>query len=564
MTTERVRADRGAALGHIDRQPAVGARAASADAGIEHGGERVERGHVGRECAERGHSARGRGRGRGHGQPERTGHEHAECQHGTWQTASEWAGAVRGRGAGERGAGERGTCEHCERQHRGERDGALRDRGAGGRGTREHLSEPAGAHRDRGIDALRVVAILGVVLGHWLVTALVVDGGPVHVASPLRAIPGLAPASWLFQTLALFFFVGGLVTARSGRVDAVRRSCGHVAVRGGDGYGSRVGAARNDRGLVSTGAAGRGKSLSGHRTWLAGRLERLFRPVLVLVAVWSGLLIVATLWQYTSGWSTGVDEFMAAVRSRTVLKLVASPLWFLLVYAALTVMKPLVGRLHPAWPLAVVVVVDLGRFAFGAPGWIGWINLGAGWLVPFCLGAAWARGWFRSVGAAWGMFVGGVVATVVLTRWLGYPVSMVGVPGQGISNLNPPTLAAVTFGVGQCGLALLVLPGLRRVMEWARAWRAVGLVNRSAMTIFLWHQTALLTVSLVVPGVMVGLQTVPTDGSWLLARMLWVPVFAVVLAGLWAVFRRFERSRGAGRAKEVGQLEVVDVPGGSP
>ncbi|MBT2225298.1 acyltransferase [Nonomuraea sp. NEAU-A123] len=39
--------------------------------------------------------------------------------------------------------------------------------------------------RDRAVDALRALAILGVVLGHWLVTAVVVgDDGTVRVASP--------------------------------------------------------------------------------------------------------------------------------------------------------------------------------------------------------------------------------------------------------------------------------------------------------------------------------------------------------------------------------------------
>ncbi|MFB9412721.1 acyltransferase family protein [Dactylosporangium matsuzakiense] len=365
--------------------------------------------------------------------------------------------------------------------------------------------------RDRGIDALRVVAILGVVLGHWLVTALVVDGGPVHVASPLRAAPGLAPASWVLQTLALFFFVGGAVTARSRR-----------GREGGAGSGG-------------------GAAAGGRRAWLSARLDRLFRPVLVLVAGWSALLIGAVLWQYTPGSSHSVDAFAAAVRSRTVLKLVASPLWFLLVYAALTLAQPLVRRLHPGWPLAVVAAVDLGRFAFGAPGWIGWVNLGAGWLVPYCLGAAWSRGRLRSARSAWVMLAGGLGAAVVLTGRLGYPVSMVGVPGQGISNLNPPTLAAVAFGIGQCGLALLILPPLRRAMDRARPWRAVTAVNRSAMTVFLWHQTSLLLVSLLVPGVMVGLQTVPDGASWLAARLLWLPVFAAVLAGCVAAFHRFER-----------------------
>ncbi|MGW8388894.1 hypothetical protein ACWGMW_16005 [Streptomyces albidoflavus] len=54
---------------------------------------------------------------------------------------------------------------------------------------------------------------------------------------------------------------------------------------------------------------------------------------------------------------------------------------------------------------------------------------------------------------------------------------MVGVPGAEVSNLNPPTLAAVTFGLAQCGLALLLRRPLRRALRRPVAWAAVALVN---------------------------------------------------------------------------------------
>ncbi|WP_433065721.1 acyltransferase family protein [Dactylosporangium sp. CS-033363] len=458
------------------------------------------------------------------------------------------------------------------------------------------MSSGPSAERDRAVDALRAIAICGVVLGHWLVTAVVVSGDTIRVASPLRAVPWLAPASWLFQTLALFFFVGGLVATRprpgkaglaaTGARPEVRQA-GAVANRGsrdvaigalkvadgaaGDqgGPGDQSGrSGRDDRGGRNErggrddrgGENGRGRqgARRGYGRWLTGRLERLFRPVLVLVAVWSGLVIAATVWTYVtaaspsvddsaSGWAGFVDHLAVAVRSHTVLKLVASPLWFLLVFAALTMARPLVARLHPGWPLAVVAAVDLGRFGLGAPAWIGWVNLAAGWLVPFCLGAAWSKGRFRARGSAWFMLLGGAGATVVLTRWFGYPVSMVGVPGQGISNLNPPTLAAVTFGIAQCGAALLLMPVLHRLMRRDRPWRMVTAVNLSAMTIFLWHQTSLLAVTLLTPAPLSGLHTAPEGPSWLFARLLWLPVFAVVLSGCWVLFRRHERRRPAGR-----------------
>ena len=82
---------------------------------------------------------------------------------------------------------------------------------------RIEAATPAG--RDRSVNALRALAIAGVILGHWLVTALVLTRSPagarLHDASPLAALPALAPASWVFQTLAVFFFVGGYAAARS-------------------------------------------------------------------------------------------------------------------------------------------------------------------------------------------------------------------------------------------------------------------------------------------------------------------------------------------------------------
>ena len=78
--------------------------------------------------------------------------------------------------------------------------------------ARIDAATPAG--RDRSVDALRALAIAGVILGHWLVTALVLTRSPsgarLHDASPLAALPALAPASWIFQTLAIFFFVAML------------------------------------------------------------------------------------------------------------------------------------------------------------------------------------------------------------------------------------------------------------------------------------------------------------------------------------------------------------------
>jgi branched-subunit amino acid transport protein len=118
------------------------------------------------------------------------------------------------------------------------------------------------------------------------------------------------------------------------------------------------------------------------------------------------------------------------------------------------------------------------------------------------------------------------------------------VNGAHISNLNPPTLAAVTFGIAQCGLALLLRDRLARLMRHPLAWAPVALVNLSAMTLFLWHQTAFITVSSLglLAGRVPGLLTAPASGVWVAERLAWLPVFAAVLSGLWLAFRRAERT----------------------
>ncbi|MCX5146428.1 acyltransferase [Streptomyces sp. NBC_00320] len=350
--------------------------------------------------------------------------------------------------------------------------------------------------RDRTVDALRAFAILGVVLGHWLVTALTAADGGLSTTSPLAHLPWLAPVSWLFQTLAVFFLVGGHVAAR-----------GHASAR--------------ERGVP-------------YGVWVGQRLSRLFRPVAAVLVLWAvtagGMLL--------GGAAPGTVQ--------TLVKLVLSPLWFLLVFAVLTAATPLVARLHPLWPLAVVAGVDVWRFGLGGPEWIGWVNVAAGWLVPYTLGAAWSRGAFARRTPAALLVGGGAAAAFGLVLWGGYPASMVGVPGAPISNLNPPTLAAVAFGLAQCGLALLLRGPLDRAMRRPRAWAKVALMNLSAMTIFLWHQTAMMAVTalgLLAPFDLPGLHTVPDSVQWIAARLLWLPVFAAALGVCWAAFRTYEQTR---------------------
>ncbi|MEV7802245.1 acyltransferase family protein [Microbispora sp. NPDC088329] len=374
-----------------------------------------------------------------------------------------------------------------------------------GRGTAARVEAMTPPGRDRGVDALRALAIAGVVLGHWLVTAWVPGPrGTVAVSSPLAFMPELAPLSWVLQTLAVFFFVGGYAAARSLRT-------------------------ADDRARAETAGPARARTDGPARAaagpaWVRARMGRLLRPVVPLLLVWAG--IAAGLALHGAPYAT--------VRALALPAL--GPIWFLAVFAALTAAAPLLLKLRPgvtaASAAAVVLAVDAVRFGLGGPAWLGWVNLAAGWLVPYMLGVGWAGGGLASRRTAVALLAGGAAGAAVLVAGFGYSASMVGVPGAGVSNLSPPTLAAVAFGLAQVGLALLAHGPLGRLMRRPRLWAAVALLNLSAMTIFLWHLTVAAVTALAALrfGAVPGLLTPPAHLSWLPERLGWLPVFGGLLA----------------------------------
>jgi peptidoglycan/LPS O-acetylase OafA/YrhL len=358
-------------------------------------------------------------------------------------------------------------------------------------------------HRDRSVDGLRAAAIAGVVLGHWLVSAVVstpAEPMALHGDSPLRHTPGYAPATWLLQTLGLFFVTAGFAAAR--------------------------------------GLAGRPAL-----PWLRERLARLGPPVGALAAVWLPALGLLRL--------AGAPDSTRHL----VLSLVSHPLWFLLVYAVLTACAPLLVRCPP-WTVAVVVAAVAGVDALrpdGLPTWLRLVAVPVGWAAPFLCGVALAAGRLRRGHglALLALGLGGGAALIAA----GYPASAVGVPGDRWSNLDPPSLFALAVAAAQLGLFLVVRPVLARLLARPRCWLPVAMLNLSAMTVFCWHQSALLLVTFAAlpAGQPAGLLDAP-DGRWAPHRLLWLPAFAIVLAGLVRTFHRFERRDPgpAGSARESG------------
>ncbi|MBP5873300.1 acyltransferase [Streptomyces sp. LBUM 1477] len=264
-------------------------------------------------------------------------------------------------------------------------------------------------------------------------------------------------------------------------------------------------------------------------------------PVLGVAAVWAVLLPVL----YAAG--------VPAATLRTGAVLVVQPLWFVGIYVLVTALTPWCVRAARSWGawaavplLGSVAVVDLlryGPWADAMPSWLGLLNLGPGWLFAYQLGVCWGEGRLGRRGARLMLFGGGALFAVLFLAFH-YPASMVGVPGTDRTNSHPPSLLVLALASVQCGAAILLRNRLDGLLRRRRSlWAAVVTVNLCAMTIFCWHQTALLT--LAIPGSLLGtpipgLTTPPDSIAWILARLAWLPLVAAVLIALGRLTHRFE------------------------
>ena len=370
----------------------------------------------------------------------------------------------------------------------------------------EALARATPASRDRYVDFIRAFSIVAVVIGHWTIALIHWEGGRIFVDNVVGHQSGLWMATWVFQVMPLFFFVGGFSNSRGWQ----------SLQRKGGTYGD----------------------------FMRRRLTRLLKPTAVFVAVW--LVIEVGLHLFDVG-ASGLFR-------GTFLPF--GPLWFLLVYMALVALTPLTLAMHERWGfravlflVGAVVVVEVLRFGFGV-GWVGWLNLATVWLAVHQVGYFYADGSLLEAGSRlwWGMVATGLMGLVALTNLdlvtgeLWYPRSMVGVDIEPVSNMSPPSLAIVALATWQIGAAMLLREPANRWLQRVKVWAGVVYVNSIIMTVFLWHLTALVIVILVLYPLGLG-QPVEATARWWAERLLWVAAPTVVLAGLVSIFGRFEQPR---------------------
>jgi len=358
------------------------------------------------------------------------------------------------------------------------------------------------ASRDRYVDFLRAFSIGSVVVGHWITALVIHEAGGIRIRNAVGVVPGLWLATWIFQVMPLFFFVGGFSNLLTW--NSLRR---------------------------------RGQSLS---VFFRTRALRLFRPSLVFIAVW--IVIIGSVSLFFHWWE----------RYALGALLIFGPLWFLGVYSFVIFCAPAMISLHRKFGLFVplllavlAILVDVLHFRFGIPH-IRFLNTALVWLLVHQLGFFYADGSLlrrpRLVPAL--MALTGLAGLILLTNFGGYPRSMVGTGFEKISNMSPPTICIIMLALWQIGLAMLLRDPVNRWLGRRRPWMTVIWANASIMTIYLWHLTAY-TVSYLIFLPTGWTRSTEITAVWWYQRLIWIVFPTLILMLLITVFNRFERVPGS-------------------
>jgi hypothetical protein len=360
------------------------------------------------------------------------------------------------------------------------------------------LAERTPASRNRYVDFLRAMSILVVTLGHWVAAAPYIDSSgemvPAHI---LTVAPWTNWFTWVVQVMPIFFMVGGYANGVSWR------------------------AAKRD---------GRSYAL-----WLEGRLRRLLWPIIPFLVVW--VMIVAV--EYARGVRPELIAYGARVAFISV--------WFLAVYIGIILLTPTLDTawrrlgMRAFWALTIAaIIVDFLYFTFDLH-WLGFANYLFVWGAIFLLGYAWLDERF-SVRTMIASAALALVALLLLVRFGPYPISMITVPDDPVSNTTSPKVTLIVLAIVQGGLLGAVQAPARRWLAGRIPWTATVVVNGAVMTLFIWHLTA--TVLVVLAAYLAngfGLRIALGSAAWWWTRIPWLIANTVALLPLILLFGRFER-----------------------
>jgi hypothetical protein len=339
-------------------------------------------------------------------------------------------------------------------------DGAGRTRN----GMLPNMSATSPRVRDPYVDFLRALSLIIVVIWHWAFTILDWRADGPHATSPLGFTRGLWLATWLFQVMPLFFFIGGFVHLQSWQR-----------------------------------AQDKGVRLGG---FVLRRIRQLLLPAGVVLLAWIGLGTLIGTYFDLSGIGRGV-------------KLVVSPLWFLGVYLMLIALLPIslwlhrkLGAVALVWLGGLAMVVDIIRFK-GADDYtwlhtllvnagidsgvesLGWLNMVLVWGLAHQAGFFYQKIVDAPRQSDWTLLWTGLFGLTGLVGSGLYPGSMVGVPGERFSNMAPPTFVIVALLVFQIGVAELLRPRMQVLLLRPRWDWFNKRINEFSLPLYLVHTTGM-------------------------------------------------------------------------
>lgn len=365
-------------------------------------------------------------------------------------------------------------------------------------GRAKALAEQTPANRNRYVDLLRALSISAVVLGHWIMAAPYLQANSAHMEHLLDIQPWSRWLTWIFQVMPVFFFVGGF-----------------------------------SNGVSWDGAQ---KKQQSYSQWLESRFRRLLGPAIPLILLWTLLGVV--------GYNTGVHQEMIRIGSQISLV----PVWFLAIYFFIVMLVPIsrsiwhrYGFISVAVPIGLAIFNDWLFFNSNLQ-WLGWFNYFFIWGAVHQLGYAWQEGRLNNGTITFLIGLAGAVILVLLTQLGPYPLSLVGVPSQEISNTTPPKLPLIALAITQIGLLLSLEKPLRKWLSRGRVWTSTVLINGLIMPIFLWHSTVMM---LIIGGLFWLFPTLligePGSAQWWSLRPVWVIVYLSVMMLFLPLFLKLEK-----------------------
>ncbi|OBG84889.1 acyltransferase [Mycobacterium sp. E802] len=302
--------------------------------------------------------------------------------------------------------------------------------------------------RDRAIDVIRIVSLVGVVFGHTIMATSTIRDDVFIWSNLLTASTVFQALTWIFQIMPLFFFAGVAASVQSWRP---------------------------------------GSSWGG---WLLKRCTRLYRPVFYYLAFWTAALAVLRfvlpehVYEPVAGISIQLLWFLGAY----VLVLAAVPL-----LARITTTAQLAGAIISTY--AFIAVIDAVRINLDGYATLGYLNTVV-WLIPGMFGVAYRRNLLSS-GAALKIGVGMLGVNLALLYFGPYELSLVGIETQQLKNMTPPSLLLAGHAIMMCAFAIAAAPAINRWAQRPRVWWLTAIGNSGAMTLYLWHMPLLLGVHLV-------------------------------------------------------------------